>query len=97
MSIYQQLLNFVSTNMTQLCQIYIQERKEEPPGILMIYAGEDTAEAKVCYIKCEFIPEGLSQDLSERISRNSSDIIYFFINAEEESSLLELDIRDYVS
>ena len=97
MTIYEQLLNFVKTNTKQLCSIYIQERQKQGPGLIFIYYAEETKDVKVVYIAEEHMTELISKEYYNRRAANASEnIIYFFVNNEEQSSFVELDIRDYV-
>jgi hypothetical protein len=95
MTIYEQLLNFVKTNTKSLCSIYIQERQKQGPGILFIYYGEETKDVKVVYITEENLTELILEEYNKRRETASDNIIYFFVNNEEQSSFIELDIRDY--
>lgn len=97
MTIYEQLLNFVKTNTKPLCDIYIQERQKQGPGIIFIYYAEETKDVKVVYISEENMTELIREEYNKRCAENASEnIIYFFVNNEEQSSFIELDIRDYV-
>jgi hypothetical protein len=95
MTIYEQLLNFVKTNTKSLCTIYIQERQKQGPGIIFIYYGEETKDVKVVYIAKENLTELILEEYNKRQENASENIIYFFVNNEEQSSFIELDIRDY--
>lgn len=95
MIIYEQLLNFVKTNTKSLCSIYIQERQKQGPGIIFIYYGEETKDVKVVYIAKENLTELILEEYNKRQENASENIIYFFVNNEEQSSFIELDIRDY--
>ena len=95
MTIYEQLLNFVKTNTKSLCSIYIQERQKQGPGIIFIYYGEETKDVKVVYIAKENLTELILKEYNKRQENASENIIYFFVNNEEQSSFIELDIRDY--
>lgn len=97
MTIYEQLLNFVKTNTKTLCSIYIQERQKQGPGIIFIYYGEETKDVKVVYIAKENLTELILEEYNKRCEQehSSENIIYFFVNNEEQSSFIELDIRDY--
>ena len=95
MTIYEQLLNFVKTNTKALCSIYIQEREKQGPGIIFIYYGEETKDVKVVYITEENLTELILEEYTKLRVNASENIIYFFVNNEEQSSFIELDIRDY--
>jgi hypothetical protein len=95
MTIYEQLLNFVKTNTKSLCTIFIQERQKQGPGIIFIYYGEETKDVKVVYIAKENLTELILEEYNKRQENASENIIYFFVNNEEQSSFIELDIRDY--
>jgi hypothetical protein len=95
MTIYEQLLNFVKTNTKSLCSIYIQEFQKQGPGIIFIYYGEETKDVKVVYITEENLTELIREEYNKRCDVNTENIIYFFVNNEEQSSFIELDIRDY--
>jgi hypothetical protein len=98
MTIYEQLLNFVKTYTKQLCNIYIQERQKQGSGIIFIYYAEETKDVKVVYIAEEHMTElHIYKEYNNRRAANASEnIIYFFVNNEEQSSFVELDIRDYI-
>lgn len=95
MTIYEQLLNFVKTNTKTLCSIYIQERQKQGPGIIFIYYGEETKDIKVVYITEEKLTDMIREEYNKRCEANNENIIYFFVNNDEQSSFIELDIRDY--
>ena len=86
MTIYEQLLNFVKTNTKSLCSIYIQERQKQGPGIIFIYYGEETKDVKVVYIAKENLTELILEEYNKRQENASENIIYFFVNNEEQSS-----------
>ena len=96
MSIYEKLINFVKANTKTLCGIYVQERQKQGPGITFIYYGEETNDIKVVYIPEENLTELIREEYNKRCEVNNENIIYFFVNNEEQSSFIELDIRDYV-
>jgi hypothetical protein len=95
MTIYEQLLNFVKTNTKTLCSIYIQERHKQGPGIIFIYYGDETNDIKVVYITEEKLTDMIREEYNKRCEANNENIIYFFVNNKEQSSFIELDIRDY--
>ena len=64
-------------------------------GILSIFLQEEpTQEVKVGYLKYELLPEEMKKDLDERISKNNSNIIYFYLNTITSANIVETDIRD---
>jgi len=95
-SIYDKLLAFVNGNTTALCNIYKDERLLGGEGLLFIYYEPDSGEVKVCFITRDQLESNILADYDARVANNSSDIIYFFIHAPEQSSFIELDIRDHL-
>lgn len=96
MIIYEKILNFVKTNTKVLCEIYIQERQKQGNGIVFIYYSEETRDIKVVYIAEENLTELILEEYNKRRDANNENVIYFFINNDEQSSFIEIDIRDYI-
>ena len=97
--IYDKLLAFVNGNTGTLCNIYKDECLAKGPGLLFIYYEPDDngrSEVKVSFITRNQLDTCISADYDNRVANNTSDIIYFFIHAPEQSSFIELDIRDHL-
>lgn len=98
-NIYDKLLAFVNGNTGALCNIYKDEYLANGPGLLFIYYELDDngrGEVKVSFITRGELDMGILADYDNRVANNSSDIIYFFIHTPEQSSFIELDIRDFL-
>ena len=98
MANYNVLLNFINNRITMLCEVYIKERAKKGMGILMVSPSpSDNNNVNVAYISLEEMNDDMLLDINTRMSRNSSDIIYFYVCTIEQSSMIELDIRDHTS
>lgn len=92
----QMLFGFFNKNVKMLKDIYIQHRVNEGIGLLSLFLLKKSGEyeVKVGYMKREDLPEELQKDLDYRVANNTTDIIYFYMNTEDEANLIETDIRD---
>ena len=90
------LYGFFNKNIVMLKDIYIQHRLDEGVGLLSLYLVKtnEQYDVKVGYIKRDILPEELQKDLDIRISKNTTNIIYFYINTLDEANIIETDIRD---
>lgn len=89
------LYGFFNKNIIMLKNIYLEHRLSEGNGILSLFlVKEPSPEVKVGYIKYELLPPELKTDFDERLSRNTTDIIYFYLNTLNTAKMIETDIRD---
>lgn len=96
-TLYDKLLAFVQAQTVTLCNIYVTESQANGPGLVFIYFDEVSGQAKVCYLSIDQLDEPILSDYKGRVETNTSDIIYFFVQAPDQSSFIELDIRDYLT
>jgi hypothetical protein len=90
-TVYDKLLAFVQAQTATLCDIYVKEYQANGPGLVFIYFDEVSGQAKVCYLSIDQLDEPILSDYKGRVETNTSDIIYFFVQAPEQSSFIELD------
>lgn len=89
------LFGFFNNNIVKMKNIYLEHRLNEGLGILSIFLQEEPKqEVKVGYLKYEMLPDEMKKDLDERISKNNSNIIYFYLNTINSANIVETDIRD---
>ena len=96
-TVYDKLLAFVQAQTATLCDIYVKEYQGNGPGIVFIYFDDSSKEVKVCYISVDQLDEPILSDYKCRLATNSSDIVYFFVHTTDQSSFIELDIRDHLA
>lgn len=89
------LFGFFNNNIVKMKNIYLEHRLNEGIGILSIFLQEEPIqEVKVGYLKYELLPDEMKKDLDERVSKNNSNIIYFYLNTINYANIVETDIRD---
>lgn len=95
----EKLIGFFNSNIKTMKDIYLKHRIEEGNGILSLFLQQNengNEEVKVGYMKYDILPKEMQTDLEERIKKNTSDIIYFYLNSLDSANIVETDIRDIV-
>lgn len=89
------LFGFFNNNILKMKDIYLHHRLNDGIGILSIFLQEEPIqEVKVGYLKHDILPDEMKKDLDERMSKNNSNIIYFYLNTINSATIVETDIRD---
>lgn len=92
------LINFINNRKKELSEIYIQNFDRFGDGVLMLRINSASNNVDVCYAKLEFLVDSFRDKIIERKKENNSNIIYFYLDLgnDEDSKIIEIDVRDYV-
>ena len=85
------LLNFLKGNISQLISIYKKHHLEEGKGILSLLLKENNID--VAYLSYNKLLINLQKELDTHINNhaNTDDIIYFYLNDNNNSKIVEID------
>lgn len=95
------LINFVNNRVKTLCEIYVNERRSNGDGLLFLTIADSqpngSREVKLFYQKDEELQPNILNDLQNRRSNNTNDIVYFLLFTEDgQQNVLELDVRTHL-
>lgn len=92
------IISFINKNIKMLCDIYLKHFKIDGFGTLYFRLNNETKNIDVLYLKWNDIHIDSQKKILERKKENSDNIIYFIIlDNEEKETIIEIDIRDFIS
>lgn len=97
----EKLINFVNNRVKTLCEIYVNERRSNGNGLLFLTIADSqpngSREVKLFYHKDEELQLSVLNDLQNRRSNNTTDIVYFLLFTEDgQQNIVELDVRNHL-
>ena len=97
----EKLINFVNNRVKTLCEIYVNERRSNGNGLLFLTIADSqpngSQEVKLFYHKDEELQLSVLNDLQNRRSNNTTDIVYFLLFTEDgQQNIVELDVRNHL-
>ena len=88
-----QLISFFNNNIVKMKDIFLHHRLQEGHGVLSILLENDK-DIKVAYLALDILNDEMKKDIVDRINKNNVNIIYFYLNTDDDARIVETDIRD---
>jgi hypothetical protein len=88
-----QLISFFNNNIVKMKEIFLHHRLQEGHGVLSILLENDK-DIKVAYLALDILNDEMKKDIVDRINKNNVNIIYFYLNTDDDARIVETDIRD---